>query len=387
MINHFSCDADIFFGQNSSLKLFEHVKERSCKNIGIVVDNGVFENHHVQKIIRSFENDNYFKIELFRSRSDKEPDYDYLDDVSNTFKNVDIDCIVGIGGGSACDLTKGVGILQKNPGKGIDYRGFNKVENPGVPVILVPTTAGTGTEATKTAVFSDTSEVKKLGINGKNVGALFAVLDPMVLLDAPNTVKVGAGLDALLHAIEAFSCKNSTVMTKMLGKNAFDLLFNNLYNAINDKNDISAHEKLFLGSHFAGLAMYNAGGGPASGISYPLGAHFKVPHGIAGGIFLPHVFRFNVENGYMDYGELYNCIEGHAIESDEKNRAIKFVDAFEEFYDMIGAPHSLRSYGVKKSDIDLLVKLTMEQRMENLELNPVDFNETDVRNLLEIVIE
>ena len=387
MINHFSCDADIFFGQNSSLELFKQVKERSYKNVGLIIDNGVFENHHVRKIIKLFENDNYFKIELFKSRSDKEPDYDYLDDVSNIFTNIDLDCIIGIGGGSACDLAKGVGILQKNPGKGIDYRGFNKVKNPGVPVILVPTTAGTGTEATKTAVFSDTNEVKKLGINGKNVGALFAVLDPMVLLDAPNIVKVGAGLDALLHAIEAFSCKNSTIMTKMLGKNAFDLLFNNLYNAINDKNDISAHEKLFLGSHFAGLAMYNAGGGPASGISYPLGAHFKVPHGIAGGIFLPHVFRFNVENGYVDYGELYNCIEGHTTETDEKNRAIKFVDAFEEFYDMIGAPHSLRSYGVKKDDIDILVKLTMGQRMENLELNPVAFDEMDVRNLLENVIE
>jgi len=167
-----------------------------------------FLNQYIQKIIKSFTEEDFFMVSSFKSRSSEEPDYDYLDRTADFFREMKIDCIIGIGGGSACDLAKGIGVLLKNPGKGVEYRGFNKVKFPGVPVILVPTTAGTGTEVTKTAVFTDKKEIRKLGINGKNVGAFFGVLDPLVLIDAPVKVKISAGLDALVHSIEAFTCNN-----------------------------------------------------------------------------------------------------------------------------------------------------------------------------------
>lgn len=384
-MKQFSCETKIFFGENASSKIPESIKELSFKNIGFVVDENVFLNPQIQKVIKSFAEYELFTMHIFKSRSNEEPDYDYLDNTAEFFRGKKIDCIIGTGGGSACDLAKGVGVLLRNPGKGIDYRGLNKVEFPGIPVILLPTTAGTGSEVTRTAVFTDKKEIKKLGINGKNVGAFFSVLDPLVLVDAPDRVKISAGLDALVHAIEAFACNNSTLMTRIIGKDAFELIFNNLEKAIINKNDIEAHEKLFLGSHLAGIALYNAGGGASSGISYPLGAHFKVPHGIAGGIFLPHVLRFNVENGFFDYGELFDCIDT-LKESDKKDKAVKFLEKFQKFYNNIGAPEHLNSFGVKKEDIDLLVKLTMEQRTENLKLNPVKLDETDVRSLLQNVI-
>ncbi|WP_094229120.1 iron-containing alcohol dehydrogenase [Methanolobus psychrotolerans] len=386
MLNKFSCHTDIMFGQNASLSLSSKVKEMDLRHIGMIVDEGVALNTHVQKIITSFESDGSFQTNIFRSRAGSEPDYDYLDEVTAFFHDSVIDCIIGIGGGSACDLAKGVGIMLRNPGKGIDYRGFDKVNIPGVPVILIPTTAGTGTEATRTAVFTDKKEVRKLGINGKNVGSLLAVLDPMVLLDAPRIIKSGSALDALVHAIEAFACKNSNTLSKAIGKEAFGLLFNNLVKAIDDKGDIIAHENLFMGSHLAGIAMYNVGGGPASGISYPLGSHFKVPHGIAGGIFLPHVIRFNVEHGFLDYAELYDLIDGHKEGLTPEEKSLRFADKFQEFYCDTSAPLNLTGYGVSTKDIELLVSLTMQQRLENLKLNPVNFGENDVRYLLSKVI-
>lgn len=386
MLYKFSCNTSIIFGKDASLYLYSKIKEFNFDHVGIIVDEGVAVNKQVRDIISSFEDDIFFEVELFMSRSGLEPDYDYLDEATAAFRDKGINCVIGIGGGSACDLAKGVGILLNNPGKGIDYRGFNKVRNPGVPVILVPTTAGTGTEATKTAVFTDNKEIRKLGINGENVGAMFSVLDPMVLVDAPRMVKVGSALDALVHSIEAFACKNSNTLSKAIGKEAFGLLFNNLIKAINDKNNIEAHENLFIGSHLAGIAMYNVGGGPASGISYPLGSHFKVPHGIAGGIFLPHVLRFNVEKGFLGYHELYDLIEDHEEGLTSKEKAVKLVDRFQEFYFSTGAPISLNGYGLSTENIDLLVQLTIEQRMENLNLNPVDFLENDIRHLLKKVI-
>ncbi len=384
-MQQFSCETKIYFGQNTSLEIFKLVENFSFKNIGFIIDENVFLNKQVQGIIKSFTAAGFSAV-ILKSRSNEEPDYDYLDKTTDFFKGKRIDCIIGIGGGSACDLAKGVGVLLKNPGKGIDYRGFNKVEFPGTPVILVPTTAGTGTEVTKTAVFTDKKEIKKLGINGKNVGAFFSVLDPLVLIDAPDKVKISAGLDALVHAIEAFACNNSTLMTKIIGKDAFGLIFINLGKAVKNKNNIEAHEKLFLGSYLAGVAMYNAGGGPSSGISYPLGVHFKVPHGIAGGIFLPHVLRFNVEKGFFDYWELLERISPSNSDS-IKEKATRFVERFQQFYDDIGAPQKLNPYGVRKADIDFLVRLTMEQRSENLKLNPIKFSEADIKNLLENVID
>lgn len=386
MLYNFSCNTNILFGKDASLSLYMKVKEFNFNHVGIIVDEGIITNKQVQDIISSFESNIFFKVELFKSRSGLEPDYDYLDETAKVFRDKGINCIIGIGGGSTCDLAKGVGVLLTNPGKGITYRGFDKVKNSGIPVILVPTTAGTGTEATKTAVFTDNHEIRKLGINGKNVGSLLAVLDPMVLLDAPKMVKVGSALDALVHSIEAFACKNSNTLSKAIGKEAFGLIFNNLLKAINDKNNIEAHENLFIGSHLAGIAMYNVGGGPASGISYPLGSHFKVPHGVAGGIFLPHVLRFNVDKGFFGYHELYGLIEEHEESLTIKDKAVKLVDEFQEFYSSTGAPLSLNGYGLSADNIDLLVQLTIEQRMENLNLNPVDFRESDVRYLLKKVI-
>jgi alcohol dehydrogenase len=386
MVPKFSSHTNIIFGGKSSLYLFSNINEFHFRHIGLIVDEGVSSNAYVQKIIASLKENVSPDVIIFTSRSGMEPDYDYLDDVTSFFQDEIIDCIIGIGGGSACDLAKGVGIMLRNPGKSIDYRGFDKVDIPGIPVILIPTTAGTGTEATRTAVFTDKEEIRKLGINGKNVGSLLAVLDPLVLLDAPRIVKSGSALDALVHAIEAFACNNSNTLSKAIGKEAFGLLFNNLIKAINDKGDVVAHENLFMGSHLAGIAMYNVGGGPASGISYPLGSHFKVPHGIAGGIFLPHVIKFNVEHGFIGYADLYDVIDGHEEGLTPEEKSMKFADRFQEFYYNTGAPSDLAGYGVSAKDIGTLVTLTMEQRLENLKLNPVEFKENDVRDLLSKVV-
>ncbi len=310
------------------------------------------------------------------ARSGAEPDYDYLDEVAAVFRDEPVDWIVGVGGGSTMDLAKGVAILLRNPGRGIDYRGLDLVRESGVPVVCIPTTAGSGSEATATASFVDLASQTKLGINGRHVACELAILDPELLVGAPASVTIGSGLDALVHAIEAVTAVGATTVSRLLGAEAVRLLFAALPRAVAESADLDARRDSLLGAHLAGLAMQNAAGGPASGASYPLGTHYGVPHGFAGGVLLPHVVRANVEAG---------CEDGYALLADALGLpdAPAFADALVNVYVEMGAPLELSRFGVTRADVPALTELTVTQRAENLRLNPVPFGAAEVTALLE----
>ena len=257
---------------------------------------------------------------------------------------------------------------------------MDKVKNPGIPLIAFPSTAGTGSEVTWTAALIDKTENRKLGINGANMEPLAGVFEPSFIISCPDHIAVSSGLDAMVHSIEAYSSKNASLVTKTLGKEAFSLIFDNLPRFTSGEKTTEVAENLLLGSYIAGIAMMNAGGGPASGISYPLGAHYNVPHGIAGGIFLSEVFKVNYEKGYDEYEAILNSINTKTTNS--KN----FCEEFDIFYDNVKGPTSLKNWNVTEKDIEILSQLTLDQRLENLKLNPVDFNEPDLNRVIRSVI-
>ena len=388
MINGFqTTDLRLIYGSDALCKLPDILTEYNYKSIIMIIDGNILKCNFVAGLIDNIKKGKIDILKVFEASAIEEPSYDYLDEVTSSLKGFVVDCIIGIGGGSICDLAKGVAILFNNAGKGINYKGMNKVKNPARPVILVPTTAGTGTEATKTAVFIDKNEKVKLGINGKNVDTYMAILDPAVLVDCPVKVKIFSGLDAMVHSIEAVTATTSTELSRLIGKQAFKYIFNNFKASLSDKADKITLLNMQLGSYLAGLAMYNAGGGPASGISYPLGVHYKVPHGIAGGIFLQHVFEGNVNKGYFGYNEVYDLLRPMDSGLDESLKSRKFVDLFREFYYGLQAPKYLNVFGITKEDIRNITELTVKQRVLNLRLNPVKFDRCDVEALLEKVIE
>jgi alcohol dehydrogenase class IV len=213
-----------------------------------------------------------------------EPTYDKLKQVLQLCKAIydrrKWDVIVVIGGGSALDMAKAIAILLTNEGDGIMYRGFNKVKKLGVPIIAIPTTLS-GSEATNNAPFIDTETMTKMGINGRYMFAAHAILDPAWLPPKDSKAFVGTFLDAVTHAYEASICVQGNAMTKYMAEHALNELMS---------GDI---ERIQIGANVAARALCNSGSGIAGAISYPFGVHYKVPHGIAGGIFLPDVMRFN----------------------------------------------------------------------------------------------
>ena len=389
VLQTFSLVTNARFGVDSASALPQQIAERGYRKPVILIDEGFAKQSVAEALLRDWENHGLKPVQIGRSRSDKEPSYSYLDVVTDTFRSCDPDVLIGIGGGSALDLAKGIGVLLRNPGKGVDYRGMHKVKNPAVPTILIPTTAGTGSEATWTASFVDTASKTKLGINGQNVDCLFSVLDPKLLVSCPVSVTAGPGLDALVHAIEAVTCRTANAVSILFGIDATRLMFASLEKAVKQPDDLDARGQTLLGSHFAGMAMRNAGGGPASGISYPAGVHYSVPHGFAGGVLLPHVVKINIDLGYVEgYARLYDALDDRdtGLRSDA-DKAVAFRDAFFDLYDRIQSPKTLAPWGVGRGDVEKLTDLTVDERQGNLDLNPVTFGREKVVQLLEAVTE
>lgn len=381
----FGIKTQIFFGKDATDQSIKAIKNRDINSAVIIADACFKENTVFSGIISKCKENGLELLKTVFSSVNAEPSYNDLDSFTEQFRDYTPDAIVALGGGSVLDLAKGVAVLLKNSGKGIDYRGMNKVHNPSVPVICFPSTAGTGSEVTHTASFVDTVSKKKLGINGKNVAPFMGVLVPELTFSCPRKVTLYSGLDAMLHAIEAVTAKTTTQITQLLGTKAFSLLFSNFEKALSTPNDFDARESMLMGSYLAGVAMMNAGGGPASGISYPLGVYYDVPHGLAGGIFLPHVFAFNVSKGYIGYNPVFDAIKPNNTCTNDREKAEKFVTAFSAFYRQICAPARLSDAGFHNVDVDQLTRLTMEQRVENLELNPVPFKEQDVLKMCKAI--
>lgn len=380
-MNQFAISTHVIWGENKYQKLISLYPPKEFKRILIIADSGISTNPQIIKI-RSFLDDNGYDVcDVCTPNISSEPTYDDLDFLSEEVKQTNPDMIIGIGGGTILDLAKGVSVLMTNKGKGVSYRGMNKVGIEPLTYIAIPTTAGTGSEVTWTAAFIDNVDKMKLGINGKNVAPACAILDPKFLYNCPNSVAISSGLDAMVHSVEAITAKTSTVLTESLGITAFSIMYQYLPKFLSGNRSMDVCENLLLSSYIAGIAMMNAGGGPASGISYPLGVHYNVPHGFAGGVFLPHVFKVNVNNGYKGYENLCKslCDYDHL----NKDPSRHFLDLFNKFYNDISGPSDLRTWNCSgDEDIKKLKELTLEQRIENLELNPINFSESDLEEVL-----
>jgi alcohol dehydrogenase class IV len=377
------------FGVGTAVNLGKYLKDLSFTRIGIITDPGVTSLKYTEEILENLQKEGFSKVQIWEYNLNAEPDYESLDKVKAMFLDNNskpiVDCFVGIGGGSVMDFAKGLATLVVNPGKAITYRGFPTDINPSLPTIALPTTAGTGSEVTYNAVFIDRKDKKKLGINTMYNFPVMAILDPKLTLSCPKSVTVSSGIDALVHTLESYVARQSNPLTRTFAKEAFKLIYNNLYKVLDNPKNIEIRANLQLGAYLAGISLMNSGSGPAGALSYPPGVYFKVPHGLAGGVFLPHIIEHNIKNGY-DYSELYNLIENtdKSINSKEKNKL--FSKKLFELCKKLGVPSTLRVFGVNEANIGVLLKET-EHLDKAFAQNPVPFSVEDGKKLLMKMIE
>lgn len=372
------------FGAGEALNLGKYLKEMSFKRIGIIIDSGISSFEYQKNILRNIKKERFNRVKVWKYDLKAEPDYDSLDRIKKLFwdkaSNPGVDCFVGIGGGSVIDFAKGLATLVSNPGKAINYRGFPLNIKPSIPTIALPTTAGTGSEVTYNASFIDWKSKKKMGINTRYNFPALAILDPKLTSSCPKPITVSSGTDILVHSLEGYTARDSDVLTRIFAKTAFELAFNNIPKALTAPKNLEIRSNLQLAAYFGGLTLLGSGGGPTGALSYPLGVHFRVPHGIAGGVFLPYIVEYNARKGY-DFSELYNLIEGSDKSLDKRKKSRLFSDNFFKLFKKIGIPSNLRELGVNKDNLKILLK-EAENFKEVFAQNPTPLSVGEVKKLL-----
>ena len=280
-----------------------------------------------------------------------EPAPELADTGAEIAKKEKADCVIGVGGGSTMDVAKAIAVLAKNEGKAVDYVGLGLVKKPGLPTIMVPTTAGTGSEVTFTSVFTMRGTKTKGGINSPYLYPHTALLDPELTLELSPEVTAYTGMDALTHAIESYTSLQAHFMSEPVSLKAVEIISANLRGAVFDGRCYQYRENMMIGSYLAGLGLAMAGVTAVHALAYPLGALFDIPHGIANGLMLSYVLEYNYP-GNMDKFSVLNQAMGSGITvSSKRDMAASAVRAVLDLSRDIGVPLTLKELDIPEEAI------------------------------------
>jgi alcohol dehydrogenase class IV len=288
-----------------------------------------------------------------------------------------VDGVVGFGGGSSLDTAKLVALLVRTPQALPEIYGIGLARGPRLPLIQVPTTAGTGSEVTPISILTTPSHEKK-GVVSPLLYPDVALLDSLLTLGLPPAVTAMTGVDAMVHAIESFTTRlKKNPLSDALGLKALQLLYANLPAAVNDGKDATVRENMLLGSLFAGMAFANAPVAAVHALAYPLGGHYHLPHGLSNSLVLGPVLEFNLPATAALYAELGRAILPRLAAIDDQAAATAFVAAIRERVAAMPYAQTLRESGVKQDDLPMLARDAMNiQRL--LVNNPRDLAYDDV---------
>jgi alcohol dehydrogenase len=259
-----------------------------------------------------------------------EPSVETTDAVAELAREHDCQAVVGLGGGSCLDVSKAVSVLITNEGSAARYQGLGLVRNPGVPKVMIPTTAGTGSEVTFTAVLIRKSDGFKGGINDEKLFPDVSLLDPELTVTMPPAVTASTGMDALVHALEAFSGRSASPFSDMFAREALRLIGSSIRTATWNGRDLRARSDMLLGSYYGGVALANAGVGACHSLAYPLGGMFGVGHGCANALLIPYVARHNAVACVDRYAEAYGLLGGASDGWPRREAAFALAELLEE---------------------------------------------------------
>lgn len=270
------------------------------------------------------------------------------------------DLVIGLGGGSSMDVAKLAAVLAAGEQELADIYGIGKVEGARLPLVQVPTTAGTGSEATNVAIVT-TGATTKMGVVAPQLYADLALLDASLTLGLPPAVTAATGIDAMVHAIEAYTTRHKkNPISDLLAGRALSLLSGHIRNACADGNNLQARQAMLLGACLAGQAFSNAPVAAVHALAYPIGGIFHVPHGLSNSLVLPHVLSFNMPDAAHLYAELASIVVPDAEGSDEA-RAVALIGAAQQLAADTGIATRLAQVGIREDDLDRLATDAMLQ--------------------------
>jgi alcohol dehydrogenase len=326
------------------------------------------------------------KVAVF-DRALENPTTACVDDCLSVARKEQIDTFVALGGGSSMDTAKGCNFLLSNGGRMRDYWGIGKAAKPMLPLIAIPTTAGTGSECQSFALIADDKTHQKMACGDPKAAARVAILDPALTLSQPARVTACTGIDAIAHVVETAVTKKRNALSLMYAHEGFKLTIPNLPRVFKDPQDLEARGRMQLGAALAGLAIENSMLGAAHSAANPLTAHFGIVHGQAVGMMLPHVVRFNGADpdALKGYAELASAPELACLSDGLEEALEALISHLNALLKIAGMPRSLRDCGVTESMIPTLAEEASKQWTATF--NPRPVTQDDFISLYEAAFE
>lgn len=363
----------LLFGRNAHRQLGEVAAWIGAKRVLIVTD-AMLDKAGVLERVRGPLVESGLTVDAFTG-GEPEPSLRAAEACIQHARGFQPDALLGLGGGSNMDLAKITATVLAHGGTPRDYVGDDQLPGPIFPLICVPTTAGTGSEVSGSAVLTDTDNHIKVGVLSNHMRPRVAVVDPLLTVSCPKKVTADSGIDALTHAIEAYTAVDNAdfplpagertiyqgrnPMGDMLAEKAIKLVGANLRRAVADGNDLAARDGMALGATLAGLAFSNVGVALVHALEYPVGGAVHVSHGCGNGLLLPYVMRYNLPGREREFATIARWLGEDVTGLDDHAAAERAIQAVEKLRGDIGIPARLRDIGVQPSQLKLFAEKTL----------------------------
>lgn len=357
MASEFFVSSNVVFGKDAVKKLPEMLREYQAKSVMVVYDAGVKMAGIAQKVLAEVEKAEV-KVTVFDGVIPN-PTNEVVEEASEIAKKEKIDVFVAVGGGSSIDLTKAVNILMTNPGPIGQYGGIGMVKEPVLPLIAIPTTAGTSSEITNVVALTDTKAVCKYVIIDNKIVADKVIADPEFTKTMPPSVTAATGMDAITHAVESYISNMATPLTEYHSLKGLQIFYENLPKAVADGSNIEAREQMMLGCIIAGFGFSNANLGLVHGIAHTLSAHFHLAHGMANATVLPYVMEYNADSCPQKMVELAKAINLPVSGNIEEDKLLLSKELL-KLTKALGIK-TLSEQGIKEKDLAMLAEDVLKE--------------------------
>ncbi|HWQ61709.1 MAG TPA: iron-containing alcohol dehydrogenase [Negativicutes bacterium] len=366
----------IVAGLNSIETIAAEVAECGANKVLIVTDKGVWDAGLVEKP-RQLLAAAGVKVEIVND-TPPEPEVEQVDAIFDRVKNLGCELIIGIGGGSAMDVAKLVAVMFTN---GLSLRQMlakAPIKKRGLPTIMVPTTAGTGSEVTPNAIVLVPEEELKVGIVSSKMMPDCVILDPLMTVKLPPAITASTGMDALTHAIECYTSKKANPFSDTFALKAVSLISGSIRRAYNDGGDVDARHDMLLGAMFGGLCIATSSTTAVHALAYPLGGKYRMPHGLSNAILLPHVMNFNMDAAAEKFRDIAAAMGIDVAGLTARQAAEKMVANLFSLLKDLNIDSSLKDRGITDSELDLMVEgaAKVTRLLDN---NPKPMTKDDMR--------
>lgn len=372
----FSIPQNIIVGRGTLEKLPEMAKKLGGTHAMVISGPTLNRLGLVDKLI-SYLKEVGIKVDCF-TETEANPSVKTVEKATKQFKASGADFIVAFGGGSPMDVAKAVAVVAKYGGSITEYEGAHKVPGAVIPMIAIPTTAGTGSEVTAFSVITDHSRNYKLTVFSYELIPAYAILDADLLMTAPASVAAACGMDAFIHAEEAYVSTDASPFSDAMAEKAMELIGGNIRRFVANRQDACAAEAMLVGSLFAGIAFSWARLGNVHAMSHPVSAYFDVPHGVANAVLLPAIVEYNALADSGKYFKIYNYISQSALPKESFSPEL-LVEEIRKLNAELGIPSGLHEVGVTEELFGVMAEDAMKSG--NIAVNPRRSSKKDIIEL------